>query len=279
MKGFLLYLMIAAALAAYAQPADPARKAGILSWYIQASNQSRQVPKLSEYLEVDYRMSVGSNDSLLNETFSTGARVHLPVNHPSFKDVFLKVRPGDRLQIMISTDSFYKYTTRRPVPSFLKPGDSLSFYLKIYEILDDEGLMKKQMAENDEQIANDSALFHRYLLGYRNVLNTERGLYYTITRQGNGRQARQGDSVTITYRGYFLDGKVFDKDEDGYSFITGLGQVIAGLDEAIPLMKEGMKMKLFIPYYLAYGSEGTSTIPPYSSLIFDVELLLVKPNH
>ncbi|NPA45155.1 MAG: FKBP-type peptidyl-prolyl cis-trans isomerase [Chlorobi bacterium] len=110
---------------------------------------------------------------------------------------------------------------------------------------------------------------------------TESGLYYIETLEGTGLQASAGDSVTVHYRGTFIDGELFDSSYDRgepYSFILGVGEVIQGWDEGISYMKEGGKAQLIIPSNLAYGPYGYWSIPGYTTLIFDVELIDVKQN-
>jgi FKBP-type peptidyl-prolyl cis-trans isomerase len=104
------------------------------------------------------------------------------------------------------------------------------------------------------------------------------GLYYIETEAGTGLQPQQGDSVDVHYTGKLIDGTVFDTSVGGspFSFVLGTGYVIPGWDEGIGYMKEGGKATLIIPSVLGYGSSGTGPIPPYSTLIFDVELVDVR---
>ncbi len=108
---------------------------------------------------------------------------------------------------------------------------------------------------------------------------TASGLYYIETKAGTGVQPKKGDKVTVNYTGYFLSGKKFDSSYDRnkpFEFTLGVGQVIKGWDEGIALMKEGGKATLIIPSNLAYGAQGYSSIPPYSTLVFDIELISVN---
>ncbi len=108
---------------------------------------------------------------------------------------------------------------------------------------------------------------------------TASGLYYIETREGTGVQAQAGNTVVVDYRGTFLDGEQFDSSYDRgepFEFTLGAGQVIKGWDEGIAYMKEGGKATLIMPSSLAYGAYGAGSIPPYTSLIFEVELLDVK---
>lgn len=276
MARYLLFtIALLTSLGSFAQLKDAAARAGILRYQVMPANESTRKPKPREALDVNYRMALGSTDSVLNETFTDNQTVQLPVNHPSFMPVFMQLTKGDRVQIVISADSFYKYTVRKAMPAYIPPGDSISLFIKVYDILDDEGLMRKQMERDAEKSAIDSMNVHDYLQLFGNVQTTARGLHYVVSRKGNGVMPEAGDSVTIKYRGYFMDGRVFDRDEE-YTYLAGLGQVITGLDEGVALMSEGAKFKLIIPYLLAYGTEGSATIPGYTSLVFDVELIKVK---
>ena len=101
---------------------------------------------------------------------------------------------------------------------------------------------------------------------------TDSGLYYVINNEGTGSSYPTSNSnVTVAYKGYFLDGTVFDEsDADGISF--NLNQVIPGWTEGITYFKEGGDGILLIPYNLGYGVYGNNTIPRVSVLIFDVNL-------
>ena len=104
------------------------------------------------------------------------------------------------------------------------------------------------------------------------------GLYYIETKAGTGAQAIAGKTVSVHYTGKLLNGTVFDSSagRNPIDFVLGVGQVIPGWDEGIALMKQGGKATLIIPSSLAYGSRGSGSIPPYSTLVFDVELVYVS---
>lgn len=108
----------------------------------------------------------------------------------------------------------------------------------------------------------------------KGVKTTESGLQYQVLKEGSGATPKDGDSVTVHYRGTLIDGSEFDssyKRNEPTSFpVNG---VIPGWVEALKMMKVGSKWKLFIPPNLAYGDNGQPGIPPNSVLIFEVELL------
>lgn len=100
---------------------------------------------------------------------------------------------------------------------------------------------------------------------------TYSGLYYIETKAGTGASADGGDKVRVKYKGTFLDGEEFDSGV--FTFTLGIGSVIQGWDEGISYMNEGGKAVLLIPSKLGYGSYGSGSIPGYTPLLFDVELM------
>lgn len=109
------------------------------------------------------------------------------------------------------------------------------------------------------------------------VTVTKSGLQYEVLNEGSGKKPKATDTVRCHYEGRLLDGTVFDssyKRNEPADF--GLQQVIAGWTEGVQLMAEGAKYRFYIPYMLAYGEGGAGAmIPPFSTLVFDVELIKV----
>lgn len=111
------------------------------------------------------------------------------------------------------------------------------------------------------------------------VKETASGLQYKVITSGKGKTPKATDQVTVHYTGKLIDGTVFDSSvQRGEPTSFGVNQVIAGWTEALQLMKEGDKWLIFIPENLAYGETGAGggMIPPYSALVFEVELIKVN---
>ncbi len=109
------------------------------------------------------------------------------------------------------------------------------------------------------------------------VITLPSGLQYQVLKEGNGKKPSAKDSVKCHYEGFLIDGTVFDSSvQRGEPAVFGLQQVIAGWTEGLQLMQEGAKYRFFIPYRLSYGEGGAGgMIPPFATLIFDVELIEV----
>ncbi|MEN8775452.1 MAG: FKBP-type peptidyl-prolyl cis-trans isomerase [Polaribacter sp.] len=111
-----------------------------------------------------------------------------------------------------------------------------------------------------------------------NGLNAEKsntGLYYVIENEGSGEKPTSTSNVTVAYKGYFLNGTIFDKsNSSGVSF--NLQQVIKGWTEGITYFKEGGNGILIIPSNLGYGNNGRGSIPGGAVLVFDINLISVN---
>ncbi len=163
---------------------------------------------------------------------------------------------------------------------FMKEGGEATLLLPSSLALQDFQPMLFEITLLDVFSPNEETeLLEQYLL--ENNITTEAkesGLYYIETETGTGLQPQQGDSVFVHYTGRLIDSTVFDTSVGGtpFPFVLGTGYVISGWDEGIAYMKKGGKATLIIPSKLGYKSTGSSSIPPYSTLIFDIELVDVR---
>jgi FKBP-type peptidyl-prolyl cis-trans isomerase FklB len=138
-----------------------------------------------------------------------------------------------------------------------------------------EVMQKRQMAkaEVDKKAGLDFLAANKTKEG---VMTTPSGLQYKVLSTGTGPMPKATDRVTVHYHGTLVDGTVFDSSVNrGEPATFNLNQVIPGWTEGLQLMPVGSKYTFYIPQELAYGAQATGPIKPYSTLIFDVELISI----
>ena len=142
-------------------------------------------------------------------------------------------------------------------------------------------LQKNQVKEKYKEYIAQNKAFLESNAKKDSVKTTASGLQYVILREGNGNKPAINDRIRVHYTGSLIDGTIFDssyKRNEPAEF--NVGEVIPGWTEAIQLMSVGSKWKVYIPENLAYGAQAPqgSVIKPYSTLIFEVELLAILPQ-
>lgn len=146
----------------------------------------------------------------------------------------------------------------------------------------------KLKAEMDKIAAMTQDEYKKYMFDlikekYPNAKQSESGLVYIIEKEGEGDKAKDGDQMSVHYKGTFrADGKKFDSSYDRNTpmdFNYKVNRMIPGFEEGLGMLAKGGKAKLIIPYYAAYGKNGRQgAIPPYSDLVFDVEVVNITPG-
>ncbi len=140
---------------------------------------------------------------------------------------------------------------------------------------------ERQRAEAAEKYKGAKSEGEKYLsenAKKEGVTTLPSGLQYKVLKEGNGKSPKATDKVVCHYEGMLVDGTMFDSSiQRGEPATFPLNGVIAGWTEGLQLMKEGAKYRFFIPYQLGYGERGAgASIPPFATLVFDVELIEVK---
>ncbi|NIR32176.1 MAG: FKBP-type peptidyl-prolyl cis-trans isomerase [Gammaproteobacteria bacterium] len=153
------------------------------------------------------------------------------------------------------------------------PLDELQAAVKQYQ----QDLQTKQQAAAEQNLKSGQE-FLAENKAKEEVVTLPSGLQYKVLEAGSGKSPSAEDSVVVHYRGQLLDGTEFDSSYSrGEPTTLQIGETIEGWQEALPLMQEGAKWRLFVPPELAYGERGAGgAIGPNETLIFDVELITVN---
>ncbi len=250
---------------------------GIEYKIVRTSDDARMVAA-GDNLHIHLKGVVEKNDSALFDSYKNNKPYYIPAGEPTLKDLFAMLKKGDSVLFKVVADTLFG-NFGEPLPPGVEKGDIISFSASLVDIYNPQEMQKKIDDQNNEFLVKDSIALGSYLNGLKDIQITKTGLKYQVVTAGKGKAVKKGDKVTVKYRGALLDGTIFDETKPGtpeFTFTVGAGQVIAGWDEGFQLMKEGDKLKLIIPWNLGYGPRGSGPIPPYATLLFDVELVKVN---
>lgn len=227
--------------------------------------------------------SVLVNSSLVSQDGTGITQFILPKSTfvGSLEDAMSMMAKNDSASFIVSADSFYTKTQRaKELPPFMKPGDFIQVDIKMVDIKTKKELeenQKKQQIEMEKMAAAEKGLLDQYLADNKiTTAPTASGLIFIETQKGKGgAHPTATDEVTVHYKGTLLDGTKFDSSYDRNEPAKfPLNRVIPGWTEGIQLMTKGSKAKFIMPSMIGYGAQGMGQqIPPFSSLIFEVELL------
>jgi FKBP-type peptidyl-prolyl cis-trans isomerase len=203
--------------------------------------------------------------------------------------------PTGTIFMQSSASRYFSVLNEGDSASFLLPGGDLSIpgapdtalvemRVRIVRILSSEDYAKVTASFDPE--ANEHALMDRYALkhGFTAADRDGYGMYFRKTKSTTGMEVDSSVSVTVHYKGYFLNGRVIDNSRDAnrpLMFKWGeKGQVVQGVEYALKRMRSGEQAKIIIPSRLAFGSDGSSTgiIPAYTPVVFELELTAVTNN-
>jgi len=250
-------------------------------------------PDARKPVETDFVTGIGiykTGDSVFFDTRSNPNPYSFPIMGSTHKgDIFegLKMMgEGDSATFAIPADSLFLKTFRQPLPPYIDSGSMVFVDFKLLRVQSREDfeaeMQQKMEAQNPEltRARTEEPALREAWLKENNITQPAlpSGLIYIEQKAGTGAQPQVGQTVQVHYTGTLLDGSKFDSSLDRgepFSFVLGQGQVIRGWDEGIALMKEGGKARLIIPSSLGYGSRDIGTIKPYSTLVFEVELIKI----
>jgi FKBP-type peptidyl-prolyl cis-trans isomerase FkpA len=252
-----------------------------IEYKIITHEEGARMAEPKDILFLNLRIASEHSDSVILETFSNDQPRYIPVDEPVMKEAFQMLAKGDSAVMLVNADTLFQRSFGGDKPKFMAEGERIRFIIKVVDLFSQEEMQQKQMQQIGEFISKDSVALTQYMATLpAGIKETPSGLKYIVVKKTGGKQAQKGNKVSMMYKGYLLNGEVFDGNMDGanppFDFTLGLGQVIPGWDEGVALMKEGEEYKFIIPWKLAYGERGYGPIPPFSSLVFDVKLVKIN---
>ncbi len=246
-------------------------------------------PKPGDYITAHVTYFTG-NDSLFFDAVRSIKLTKSPYEG-SINECFFMLSEKDSASFIINADSFFIHTLHSPLPDFIPPGSLMKVNVKILSIRNEEKYQKdkEEFLSWIEDFGEYEQTVLRHFIDNEkiDVVPSASGIYRIDidpdnNREGKGKHIETGDTITVNYEGRFLNGKIFDSTrerKEPFQFVFGTEwQVVKGLEEALGKMCEGDRALFIMPSQLAFGKTGSSTgiIPPFTSVIFEVEVLEVK---
>jgi FKBP-type peptidyl-prolyl cis-trans isomerase len=237
-------------------------------------------PKVGDFIDVD--MIYATEDTVMFDSRDLPKPMQMPmvesVHAGDIYEGMALMNIGDSATFICNADSVLTKLFRfRSIPPELDSVENIYFHVKMKDIMSKDAMDAKRDAEMKKLESEELDLRNAYLLeNYPDAQPTESGLFFISEKKGSGSKPETGQKVKVHYTGMFLDGTKFDSSVDRgqpFEFTLGQQQVISGWDEGIAMMRKGGKAILVIPSDIAYGPSGRGSIPPFSTLVFEVELI------
>ena len=238
------------------------------------------------------------------ELFSTnGNATRIAQAMPSFNgglyEGLIMMHVGDVATFAIEADSLAKYVQPSQMPPSYEPGKGMKLFYEInlQDIVSKDDLAAEQanyMQEVQKRQAEEPEEIAEFVKENKiTVKPTAEGLYVIVKKKGNGPKVATGKEINVNYTGRLLDGTMFDSSVEGdarsgeiyepsrtyepMTYVVGRDKLINGWEQGVMGQPAGTILQLVIPSALAYGPRGAGTqIPPYSPLVFDIEIISVK---
>lgn len=264
-----------------------------LLYKFHLQNNDAKKPAIGDFahMEISY---FTDKDSLLFSSQKYGSKFVIKVDEPVYKGDIMEgiamMGIGDSASFLITADSFFVHNVGGMLPNDITPGSKIRFEIKLDRIqtlaeLENEKKENARIQSEKEKQAIDAYLSENKITAQP----LESGLIIVERVKGNGKKPQNGQKVKVNYTGKLLNGKVFDTSIEAdakaagvynpqrqykpFEFTLGAGQVIRGWDEGIAQLSVGSKATLIIPSSIGYGPQDMGIIPPYSTLVFEVELV------
>jgi len=257
-------------------------KSGLKYKFFTENKDSAKV-KVEDVVTLKMKYYKTSNDSLLFNTDEIPKEFKMQVKENtyeggSFEDGIQLMHLGDSIEFFVDAENLYAKTIRQALPKYINKGEKIRFVVKVVKIQSMEEIKEERKVLIEKMKNEEDQLLADYIKN-NNIKEqpTQSGLYIIYQKHGNGAKTVPQKEVTVHYTGYLLNGKKFDSSLDRkqpFKFILGAGRVIPAWDEAVSQLKIGDKVRIIAPSAIAYGARGAGgVIPPYSTLIFDIEVL------
>lgn len=273
---FLCFFIVSVLLVACNEYKGYKKTESGLYYQFYTQNMTGRTPENDDIVTISLEIRT-EDDSVIHPTKLITTMMQPPKFQADIFEALTMMHLGDSASFIINAEKYFNAYNYGNQPVFVTDETMLWFTLSIKEIETSSEFKSKHI---QMQIEEEKRLLNAYLNEHQlSIQPTLSGLYYVETKKGKGKSPVKGQLCTVNYKGMLLDGTVFDSSEGRppFEFPLGEGRVIQGWDEGIAMMKKGGKATFIIPSAIAYGDRGAGDlIPPYTPLVFEVELVDFK---
>jgi len=261
-----------------------------LYYKLQGIGEGNRKAKPDDYVTAQIIIK-SEKDSILFDTRKIGLDgavtfiLAAPQFEKDYREGFQFLSEGDSATFMTDAYSVFMKKNHDKIPKGMNLASIVKVETRVLKIQTKEEHEKEMLVEQkklEQGEFEEKKILEKYLVDSSvTALAIANGMYYVLLRKGKGFSPDSGRVALINYRGYFLNGRSFDSNYETQPFEYVIGaeeQLIRGLEVGVRKMHEGEKAKFIIPSHLAFGSSGSSTgiIPPFTTVIYEVELLKVQ---
>jgi len=251
-----------------------------LSYRFYEMNPEGATPETGDLIVLSMKI-LTPEGKLYDESGFYRMQLQKPMFKGDFYTALALMQVGDSVCFKLDAANFFEKNRKRDLPVEFQQGDPVYIHVRMKNIVNIGDLEEERASIYHSDREQEMNLLKNYIeLTNTTVDPSASGMYYISKKEGSGKKAEPGKELTVHYTGTAIDGKIFDSSlQRGrpFHFILGQGQVIKGWEEGFLHMREGGQARFIIPSDLAYGKDGYSNIIlPYSTLVFEVELIEVK---
>ncbi|MFN5324302.1 MAG: FKBP-type peptidyl-prolyl cis-trans isomerase [Bacteroidota bacterium] len=277
----ICFLLLFSLLLSSCRDSEGFRKTSDGLFYKFINDEDGPKPEPGDIMVMDILYTNG-RDSLLFDSRILSDSFTVVCVLPTFiggvEEGFAMMSPGDSALFKANADSLMEKTFKNASPYQPIEGEFIRFQVKMRSIIKKKDIDSVMIATDLRLRRVEFDDLESYLRRNKmDVTPTQNGAFLTIKNEGNGPKPEAGDTVYVNYKGYLLNGLVFDSTSKGpFKFVLGTTPVLEGWVDCIPLLSKGSEATIAFPSDLGFGSQKTGVIPPYSPLIFEVRIVDIK---
>ncbi len=241
-----------------------------------SQNLSGYVPQNDDVLTINIEIRT-KEDSVIQSYKKITTMMQPSKFQGDIFEALAMMHESDSASFIINAEKYFNAYNYGIKPAFINEKTMLWFTISISKI---ETAAQYKAKSLQVMVDQEKQFIEKYIADNKiTTAPAESGLYYIEKKKGKGSNPTAGQTCVVNYKGMLLDGTVFDSSigREPFTFHLGKGEVIKGWDEGIAMMKKGGKALFIIPSSIGYGDRGAGEmIPPYSPLVFEVELLDIQ---